>query len=325
LSLPRPTAHNVPKNAITGQNSKKVIFAALGGNAAIAVTKFAAAAYTGSAAMLSEAVHSLVDTGNQMLLLLGIKRASRPPSVDHPFGQGLELYFWAFVVAVLIFGFGAGVSIFHGVEKIRHPHPIENAWVNYLILLLAILFEGAVWAVALDAFRAEKEKKGWLEAVRFSKDPTIFTVLFEDTAALLGLLTALLGVFLAQTLDMPVLDGVASLVIGLILAVTAAFLGYECQSLLTGEGVDKATRSSLKRLIIDQPGVERINELLTMYFGPNNVLLAISCDFENTLSAESVEQTVSELERRLKEAHAEVQRVFIEAQSFEGHRRNLST
>ena len=308
---------------MAAHTSRMVIFAALAGNTAIAATKFAASAYTGSAAMLSEAVHSLVDTGNQLLLLLGLRRAAQPANPDHPFGHGLQLYFWAFVVAVLIFGLGAGVSIVNGIEKIRAPVPVENAWVNYIVLILGILFEGTVWIVALRAFGAEKRGRGWIAAVRESKDPTTFTVLFEDTAALLGLLAALLGVYLSEALDLPVLDGVASLVVGLILATTAAFLAYECQSLLTGESVKPEVRRAMRALIARQPGVERINELLTMHFGPHQVLVAVSLDFRNDLTAAHVEAIVTKLERAIKAHHPEVSRVFVEAQSFESHKRAL--
>src|SRR3954468_4384116 len=205
-------------------SSKTVIYAALAGNLAVAAVKFAAAAFTGSAAMLSEAVHSTVDTGNQLLLLYGLRRAARPATVRHPFGHGLQLYFWTFVVAVLIFGVGAGVSVIEGIDKIRTLHPVSNPWVNYVVLGLAMLFEGSVWILALRAFRAVKGDRGWLEAVQQSKDPTVFTVLFEDTAALLGLLVALVGVWLSVTLDEPIYDGIASVVIGGILAGTAGFL-----------------------------------------------------------------------------------------------------
>ncbi len=309
---------------MAAHGSKTVIFAALAGNAAIAVTKFLAATITGSSAMLSEAVHSVVDTGNQFLLLYGLRRAARPPTPEHPFGHGLQLYFWAFVVAVLIFGLGSGISILQGIEKIINPHPVKDAWLNYLVLTLAIVFEGAVWMVALRAFRTEKGSRGWLAAVHSSKDPTTFTVLFEDTAALLGLLTALLGVYLSETLDLPVLDGVASLVIGFILAATAAFLAYECQSLLTGEGVDPGTRKALRELTLNEPGVEGINEFLTMHFGPNEVLVAMSLDFQNSLPAASVERAASQIEMRIKTAYPEVRRVFVEAQSFEAHVRSTA-
>jgi cation diffusion facilitator family transporter len=301
--------------------SKTVIYAALGGNALIAVTKFGAAWFTGSSAMLSEGVHSLVDTGNQLLLLFGMKQAAKPATPEHPFGYGLRLYFWAFVVAILIFGLGAGLSIYEGIAKIREPHAMTNAWVNYLVLSLGLVFEGGVWIVAFRAFRKEKGDGSWLQAVRASKDPTVFTVLFEDSAAMLGLLAALGGIFLSQALAMPVLDGVASVIIGLILASTAAFLAFECQSLLTGEGVAPATRASIKAIASGSTGIDRVNELLTMHFGPNDVLVALSLDFDDLMSASEVEATVSTIERSVKASHPEVTRVFIEAQSFEAHRR----
>lgn len=272
--------------------------------------------------MLSEGVHSVVDTGNQVLLLYGIKQAAKPATPNHPFGFGLRLYFWAFVVAVLIFGLGAGVSIYEGISKIRNPHPIESAWVNYLVLALGILFEGTVWVIALKAFKAEKGDRGWVDAVRASKDPTVFTVLFEDSAALLGLFAALIGIYLSQALEMPVLDGGASVVIGLILAGTAAFLAYECQSLLTGEGVAAPVRDSMRSNASSGTSVERVNELLTMHFGPRDVLVALSLDFNDPMPASSVERTVTAIEKAIKAAHPEVTRVFVEAQSFDAHRRN---
>jgi cation diffusion facilitator family transporter len=301
-------------------SSKTIIYAALVGNLAVAATKFGAAAYTGSAALLSEAIHSSVDTGSQLLLLLGIRRAARPANTRHPFGHGLELYFWAFVVAVLIFGVGAGASLVEGVHRIRNPHPVESAWVNYVVLGLALVFEGSVWIVALRTFRQSKDRRGWLEAVRQSKDPTVFTVLFEDTAAMLGLLVALAGVTLSQTLDRPILDGVASVIIGLILAGTAAFLAWECQSLLTGEGVVPDVQDSIRAIAAADPAVSRPNEVLTMHFGPQDVLAALSLDFDNRCSAVEVEQAVTRIEQRIKTTHPEVTRVFVEAQTRDAHR-----
>ena len=309
---------------MAGHGSKTVILAALGGNALIAITKFGAAAITGSAAMLSEGIHSLVDTGNQVLLLYGMRQAAKPATPEHPFGYGLRLYFWAFVVAILIFGLGAGLSILHGIDKIREPHQVEDAWINYIVLALGMVFEGAVWLIALRAFRAEQGEGGWIAAIRASKDSTVFTVLFEDSAALLGLITAFIGIVMSQALDMPVLDGVASVVIGVILALTAAFLAFECQSLLTGEGVAAPVRASIRSIAASGNGVEQINELLTMHFGPNDVLVALSLDFSNTLSALGVEDTVSSIERAIKAGHSDVTRVFVEAQSFEAHRRAIA-
>jgi cation diffusion facilitator family transporter len=303
-------------------SSKRVIYAALTGNLLVAATKFAAAGLTGSAAMLSEAVHSTVDSGNQLLLLLGISRAAHPADAKHPFGHGLQLYFWTFVVAVLIFGVGAGVSVLEGISKITTPHPVENPWINYLVLGLALLFEGGVWIVALRAFRDSKGTLGWLEAVHVSKDPTVFTVLFEDTAAILGLLVALVGIALSQVLDLSVLDGVASLVIGLILAATAVFLAWECQSLLTGEGVSTEVQASIHAIAAAEPAVARPNEVLTMHFGPQDVLVALSLDFVDSGTAAEVEKAVTRVERRIKAAHPEVTRVFIEAQDRDAHRRS---
>ncbi len=307
---------------MAASSSKTVIYAALGGNVLIAVTKFVAAGFTGSAAMLSEAIHSSVDSGNQMLLLLGLRRAARPATARHPFGHGLELYFWTFVVAVLIFGVGAGVSVVEGISKIRDPHPLGSPWINYLVLVVALIFEGVVWVVALRAFRDAKGTLGWFEAVHQSKDPTVFTVLFEDTAAMLGLLVALLGIWLGHTLDLPVLDGLASLVIGCILAGTATFLAWECQSLLTGEGTSPAVQASIHAIAAADPAVARPNEILTMHFGPQDVLVALSLDFVDTGTAADVERAVTRIERGIKAAHPEITRVFIESQDREAHRRS---
>ncbi|MFT9164168.1 MAG: cation diffusion facilitator family transporter [Komagataeibacter saccharivorans] len=296
-------------------SSRTVIFAALLGNLLVAATKFGAAIVTGSASMLSEAIHSLIDTGNQGLLLVGIRRATRPATALHPFGHGLELYFWTFVVALLIFGLGAGVSFFEGVVHILHPQPLAHVAVNYAVLVASIVFEGSVWLFALRAFRKDgKGKRGWVEAVQVSKDPTVFTVLFEDTAALAGLAVALVGNILAECLDMPVFDGVASIVIGCILAVTAGFLARESQSLLTGEGVAPEVLVALRRMALAAEGVERLNEIRSMHFGPHDVLVAISVDFRNDMSAGQVETVVSALERQIKQHYPDVTRVFVEAQ-----------
>lgn len=294
--------------------SRKVVIAALLGNSLIAVTKFAAAAYTGSSAMLSEGIHSVVDTGNQGLLLYGMKRAARPADRLHPFGYGIELYFWAFVVAILIFGVGAGVSIYEGIAKMRAPHPMTSPYINYIVLAFAMVFEAVAWSIALREFRKVKGDLGYFQAVRLSKDPTLFTVLFEDTAAMLGLIVAFVGILLSQVLELPILDGVASLVIGAILAGTAAFLAYECKGLLTGEAASPATVAEIERIVAGQPGILRVNQLLTMHFGPHDVLLNVSLDFADRLSSAEVESTVSTLERHIKDRFPDITRVFIEAQ-----------
>ena len=302
--------------------SRKVIFAALAGNLLIAVTKFAAAAWTGSSAMLSEAVHSVVDTGNQGLMLYGMKRAARPADKRHPFGYGPEIYFWTFVVAILIFAGGAGVSIYEGIDKVRHPHAHTDAWINYVVLGFAMLFEGTAWVVAFREFNRTRRRGGsFMHAVRTSKDPTVFTVLFEDSAAMLGLLVAFLGVLLSDSLGMPVLDGVASIAIGAILGGTAVLLAVETKSLLIGEAALPETVESIRRSARSQRGVARVNEVLTMHLGPGDILVNLSLDFEPHLSAGDIEQAVTDIERDIRGRHEEVRRIFVEAQDWSDHRR----
>jgi cation diffusion facilitator family transporter len=308
---------------MAAHTSKPVIYAALAGNTLIAITKFAAAAHTGSSAMLSEAVHSVVDTGNQGLLLYGLRRSARPPDQLHPFGYGRELYFWAFVVALLIFAGGAGISLYEGLHKLHDPAPVQNAYVNYIVLGLAILFEGGSWWVAFRTFRRVKGALGYFEAVQRSKDPAVFTVLFEDTAALLGLVIALLGIALGQWLDMPALDGVASIGIALILAATAVLLAYECKSLLIGEAVLPEVRRGIEAIVAGQPGILRVNEHRSVHLGPEDVLLNLSVDFASYLSADQVEAAIAEMERAIKGRYPEIRRVFIEAQSWRAHREAL--
>jgi len=307
---------------MAASGSKKVIYAALADNALIAVTKFGAATYTGSSAMLSEAIHSLVDTGNQGLLLYGMKRAARPADESHPFGYASEIYFWSFVVAILIFGLGAGISFYEGVHKVMDPHVVTNPTVNYIVLGLAMVFEAVAWWIAYKEFDRRRGSLGIMAAVRRSKDPAVFTVLFEDTAAMLGLIVAFIGIALAQYLQMPVLDGVASCVIGLILALTAAFLAYECKGLLVGEGANRATVDRLRGIVAETPNITAVNELLTLHFGPTDLLVTVSLDFKDGVDSREVEASISELERRIKEAQPEVSRVFVEAQSWRGHERD---
>jgi cation diffusion facilitator family transporter len=308
---------------VAGPTSKKVIYAALVGNSLIAVTKFFAAAYTGSSAMLSEGIHSLVDTGNQGLLLYGLRKAKQPPDRDHPFGYGMELYFWTFVVAILIFAVGAGVSIYEGIAKLLDPHPVEDPYINYIVLSLAMVFEGFALFVAVKAFRKVKGKRGIFEAVHVSKDPTIFTVVFEDTAAMLGLVAAFVGIALGQALGIPELDAVASLVIGAILALTAIMLAYESKGLLVGESAMPHVVQGIREIAGGYDEVVRVNEVLTMHMGPRDVLVNLSLDFKNDLTAGAVEKTVTAIERAVKKEFEEVTRIFVEAQSRQSHAAEL--
>ena len=306
------------------KHSKKVIYAALVGNALIAVTKFVAAALTGSSAMLSEGIHSLVDTGNQLLLLYGIRRAARPADRRHPFGYGAELYFWAFVVAILIFAVGAGVSFYEGVVKIANPHPIERPAINYVVLALAMVFEAVAWTIAWRAFRATRGSLGWFEAVRRSKDPTIFTVLFEDTAAMLGLVAAFVGVYGAVNWNLPWLDGAASIAIGVILAVAAILLAVETKGLLIGEAAAPEVEDAIRRIVLATQGIAAINEIRTLHRGPEDVLLAVSVDFEDDLTSGKVEETIQSLDRAIRERFPIIRRLFIEVQSAAGHRESAA-
>jgi cation diffusion facilitator family transporter len=298
------------------ESSDVVIYAALAANVAIAICKFGAAMLTGSSAMLSEAIHSTVDSGNEVLLLVGTRRARRPPDRLHPFGYGLQLYFYVFVVAVLIFGFGAVFSGIEGVFEILDPAPIKDIYINYAVLGAAMVFEGISWSIAVHNFREQKKTAGWLAAARRSKDPTIFAVLFEDSAALAGLVIAFVGVSLSYWFGMLIADGVASLCIALVLAATAAFLGSESQSLLTGESAFVEVRTGIERIAAQTTGVVAVKDVLTMHFGPDEVLAAFSVDFDDELPAARVEAAVAEIERGIKHEFPEVARVFIEARDL---------
>lgn len=300
---------------MAGRASKRVLYAALLGNILVALTKFVASSLTGSSAMASEAIHSLVDTGNEILLLYGLHRAAQPPDELHPLGHGRELYFWSFIVALLIFALGAGVSLYQGVRHILAPVPMSHPIVNYVVLGLALVFEGGSWGVAIKEFRAAKGKRGYLEAARQSKDPTMFMVLFEDTAALIGLMIALAGIAASQALGRPELDGAASIGIGLLLGIVALFLARESKGLLIGEPAASEVVASICAIASAQPGVERTNGLFTVHLGPDQVVAAMTADFMDTLSAADVEAVIADVEDRVKKVHPEVVLLLIKPQS----------
>jgi cation diffusion facilitator family transporter len=294
--------------------SRKVIFAALIGNTLIAITKFAAAAFTGSSAMLSEGIHSLVDTGNQGLLLYGLKRAKRPPDRQFPFGHGKEVYFWSFIVAILIFAVGAGISIYEGVHQLMDPHAITDPVINYAVLALAMVFEGIAWTYAFVEFNKTRGNLGYFEAVRNGKDPTLFVVLFEDTAAMLGLIIAFAGVALAHSTGIVYFDGIASILIGVVLAGTAAWLAYETKGLLIGESAGRHVIEGIRKLVLDFREVMHINEILTMHMGPDFVLLNLAVKFSDEATALELEITISRIEKQIKREYPLVKRVFVEAE-----------
>lgn len=295
-------------------SSKKAIYAALVGNSLIAVTKFVAASFTGSAAMMSEGIHSLVDTGNQVLLLYGIKRSSLPASDEFPFGHGKEIYFWSFVVAMLIFALGGTVSIYKGWQHLLHPEPIRNIAINYAVLGLALIFEGAALWIAFREFNRSRGSRTILQAITRGKDPTLFVVVFEDTAALLGLLVALLGIFLFQITGNVAFDAMASIGIGIILVFTAFILALESKSLLIGESADPQVVAGIRDVLRSDEWILSINEVATLHMGPDFIVATLSVDFIDGLAAEQVEAAVTKLTKRIKSVDPRVQRVFIEAE-----------
>lgn len=307
--------------------SRIVIYAAVAGNLLIAVTKFVAAYFTGSSAMLSEGVHSLVDTGNGGLLLFGLKRASRPADVAHPFGHGRELYFWSLIVALLIFALGAGVSFYEGVIHILDPEPIRNVSITYIVLGISILFEGASWHVALKEFRSSKGKLGYLEAVRISKDPSVFTILFEDTAALLGLFVAFIGISAAHYFEIPELDGAASIGIACVLGMTAIFLARESKGLLMGEAAAPDVQKRLGEIAAADPTVRGVNGVMTVHIGPTQIVANLSLEFEDETTAPEIEACMVRLETTIRAQIPDIVAVFVKPQTpatFAIHRAALA-
>lgn len=302
---------------MASSGSTRVIVAALGGNAGIAVAKFVAAAWTGSAAMLSEAIHSLADTANQGLLLHGIRRAQRPADDRHPFGHSRELYFWAFVVAVLLFSLGAGVAIYEGIDKLNHPHPVTNPWLNYSILGTALLFEIGSTAVAMKEFNRQHGDLDAIAALRASKDPGLYTVLLENIAAIAGLIVALIGIAGGHLLGWTYGDAVASIVIGIILGLVATFMAIETKALLIGEAaapdVVTGIRHIIEAEIMPMGRLRRIHHIKTMHLGPDDVMLTASLDFDDGTSARSVMDTVSRLEKVIFAQFPFVRHLYLEA------------
>jgi len=296
--------------------SKSVVVAALAANLGIAVAKLGAALYTGSAAMLAEAVHSLVDTGNQGLLLFGMQRAKRPADARHPFGYSREIYFWSFIVALLLFSVGGMVAVYEGVSKIRTPQRIENPVVNYVILGLATALELTSFFVALKEFRAVAVGKSWWRAVVDAKDPVLFTVLFEDSAALAGLVIAFAGLAAAQLLGLPWLDGAASVLIGGVLIGSALLLARETHALLIGEAADPAVIAAIRRTIAAKSGVDGVRDIHSTHLGPHDIVVTAAVDFDDSLQAGQVEAIVAALSTEITAAHPDIKHLSLVPTSF---------
>lgn len=296
-------------------SSKSIVYTALVGNVLVAVTKIGAAVWTGSSAMMSEAVHSVVDTTNEVLLLYGYHRAGRPPDDSHPLGYGRELYFWSFIVALLIFALGAGASLYQGILHVISPEPIEDPVVSFVVLGLSFVFEGISWFFAWRRFRSETSRFGWYEAFVRSKDPPAFMVLLEDSAALVGIVVAAAATAAAAFLAQPIWDGVGSILIGILLAITSIGLARESKSLLIGE----PAHSDLSRSILDiarhSPGVLRANGLLTVQLSPAEVVAALSVEFTDDKRADDIEQCVIAIETEIRRQHPSVAALFIKPQT----------
>jgi len=317
-------------------SSKRVIYAAAVANFVIAIFKFIGAALTGSSAMFSEGIHSLVDTGNQGLLLLGMKMSNKPPDKQHPFGYGREMYFWSFVVAIAIFGLGSGVALYEGGHKIFHPGTLSRDTfemfgfeIGFQYIVLAILFgamivEGKSWWIAYQEFKEDAGEKGIFKGIRDAKDPVVAVVLVEDTAAMIGLFVAFVGVSCSYIYDNPLIDAWATVGIGLVLAVVSAFLAIECKSLLIGEAASEELIDGVTQIASALNEVKHVNEVITYHVGPQDVVVCMSLDFSN-ISADDVEAAVSLIEKQAKEKFSDITRMFVEAQNRTAHERDAVT
>lgn len=313
------TAKFPPRNT-----SQTVIYASIAGNVVVALSKCAAAYFTGSSAMLSEAIHSIADTGNGFVVLYGIHRAAARPDREHPLGYGREIYFWSFVVAVLLFAGGAGLSFYEGVHQIMTRDSVQNVGVVYAVLGISLVFDGATWALALYNFKGKKGFSKLLAAVRKSKDPPSFIVIFEDTASVFGLLIAFVGVYCSVLFNMPVLDGVASIVIGLALVLTASTLAYETKSLLIGERADQEIIDAIMMLADHVPGVSHANGILAVHIAPHQIIVALSLEFSDELRTPDIESRIVELEKQVRQSHPDVIALFIKPQSPAGYRATVA-
>lgn len=295
--------------------SYSVVYVALLGNVLVAISKFIAAAMSGSSAMLSEGVHSVVDTANEGLLLYGIHRGSVRADDEHPLGYGREVYFWSFVVALLIFMVGAGVSIYEGISHIANPHPIEDAYLSYIVLGVAAVFEGSSWVYALRKFKGSKPYRDLPQMVIRSKDPPTFIVLLEDSAALIGLTIAAAGIYFSIALNQPWIDGAASILIGIMLGLVATLLAHETKGLLIGEAANVTTRNSIMMLVARTDGVVKAHDIFSVHIAPEEIMVALTVEFDDRLRTPQIEKAVEQLERKIRAVHPSVTAVFLKPSS----------
>jgi cation diffusion facilitator family transporter len=301
---------------MASRESKRTVIVAIVSNAVIAAIKFAAAAITGSSAMLSEGIHSLVDTGDGLLIWVGVKASRKPPDRKHPFGYGQELYFWIVVVAVLVFAVGGGMSAYEGIVHLVNPAPIRVFVWSYLVLGAALLLEGISWGVAFHSFQKERRSRSVWQTIQTSKDPTTFAVLFEDTAAVSGLMVALAGVALSQILRSPYPDAIASIVVGLLLMMAAVLLAQSARRLVTGESAEPALVAALSRTIEEDAAIEQVTRLTTVHFGPDTVLANVEARFSRRLTAEDLPGAIDRIQRMVRIRHRHVKYLFLEAEEL---------
>jgi cation diffusion facilitator family transporter len=296
--------------------SNKAIYAAFAANLLIAVTKFIAGTITRSASMISEGIHSVVDTLNQLLLLYGLRMSRKPPDQGHPFGYGKELYFWSFIVSILIFSLGGGLSIYHGIQFIMNPVEQGNPTINYIVLGVSLVFEGISFIIASKEFKEAKGDLGWWAAIIRSKDPSSFLVLFEDGAAVLGLLIVLVFMLVGHHFDMPILDGVASICVGFLLVAVSIVLGRESRSLLMGEGISRETQLKIKTLVEKDEAILKVNNILSTYQSPEEVVLMLIVTFKPDLDTEDITNSITRVRAQIKDEFELVEFVIIQPHSL---------
>ncbi|HKJ42662.1 MAG TPA: cation diffusion facilitator family transporter [Sunxiuqinia sp.] len=298
-------------------HSNKTVYGALIANIGIAILKFIAAGFTGSSAMMSEGIHSTVDSTNELLLLLGLRRSQKSADHEHPFGYGQEIYFWSLIVSILIFALGGGMSIYEGIKHIQEPDKLTNLAWNYGVLGGAFVFEGASFLIAVRSLNKNKGIKGsFFQRIRISKDPSLFVVIFEDGAALCGLLIAAAGIFVGSHFNLPVADGIASILIGLLLAYVAVLLTIESRNLLIGESVQSYIVDDIMKLVKEDQNVETLRRPLTMHMAPDDVLLALDVQFSHKLNSKELSHTIRRLECNIRNAYPEIKRIYIEARNL---------
>lgn len=296
------------------------VYGAIVANFIIAVFKFIVAFLTGSSAMLSEGIHSTADTGNQLLLLLGLRQSRKPADASHPFGHGQELYFWGLIVAIILFSAGGGMSIYEGITHLQHPTELTNPGWNYAVLVGAFFIESIAWFIALrEILKYKQPGESFWQNLRSSKDPSVFVVFGEDTAAMSGLVVAFLGVFLGHQLNSHYPDAIASIIIGFILAIVAIFLAYESKSLLVGETADPKIVEGVNNIVLNHSAVEKLRRPLTMHLGPNQILLNLDVQFKERIQAAQLVKVIDELETQIQDDYPNVSQIFIEVEGLKGH------